>query len=239
MPIGILINCGGVFLGGVLGALLGDKIPERVRKNLPIFFGTGSFIMGVVSINKIDAMPPVILAVILGTAFGQLIYLDEKITHFASLLRKPAEKLFTLKDNTMTEDEFLSEFVTMIVLFCASGTGIFGSIQSGMTGDHSILISKAVLDTFTAIIFATRLGLPIAAIAIPQAVIMLILFFSAQFIYPLTTPEMLADFSACGGALVLITGFKIFKLLDVSLANILPAMILVMPLSWLLSYFPL
>ncbi|WP_434309452.1 DUF554 domain-containing protein [Hominifimenecus sp. rT4P-3] len=235
MPIGIIINCGGVFIGGVIGALLGEKIPERVRKDLPVFFGICSFVMGIFSINKICTIQPVILAIILGTIIGQLVYLDEKITHFASLLRKPAEKLFTKKDGAMTEDEFLSEFVTMIVLFCASGTGIYGSIQSGMTGDHSILIAKAVLDFFTALIFATRLGLPIAAVAIPQAAIMLILFFSAQFIYPLTTPEMIGDFSACGGALMLITGFKIFKLLDVSLANMLPAMILVMPFSWLWS----
>ena len=29
---------------------------------------------------------------------------------------------------------------------CASGTGIYGSIVSGMTVDHSILLAKSILD---------------------------------------------------------------------------------------------
>ena len=47
--------------------------------------------------------------------------------------------------------------VTAMVLFCASGTGIYGSLTSGMTGDHSILIAKSILDFLTAMIFACQL----------------------------------------------------------------------------------
>lgn len=46
----------------------------------------------------------------------------------------------------MSEEEFLNQLVTIIVLFCASGTGIYGSLTAGMTGDNSILISKSILD---------------------------------------------------------------------------------------------
>lgn len=51
----------------------------------------------------------------------------------------------------------MNTLVTIIVLFCASGTGIYGSIVSGMSGDHSVLISKSILDLFTAAIFACSL----------------------------------------------------------------------------------
>ena len=114
--------------------------------------------------------------------------------------------------------------VTIIVLFCASGTG--------MSGDHTILISKSILDFFTAMIFGGTLGMVVAAVAIPQCVIFLAIFAAAKFIFPLTTPDMIADFKACGGFLLLATGFRIAKIHNFPVADMIPAMVLVMPVSW-------
>ncbi|MEB9897981.1 DUF554 family protein, partial [Bacillus cereus] len=52
----------------------------------------------------------------------------------------------------------MEKFVGIVVLFCASGTGIFGAFNEGMTGDPSVLFTKSFLDFFTAGIFATALG---------------------------------------------------------------------------------
>ena len=119
------------------------------------------------------------------------------------------------------------------MLFCASGTGIYGSLDSGMTGDHTILISKSILDFFTAAIFACQLGYVVSAIAIPQFIIFLLLFIGAKFIFPLTTPDMIADFKACGGFVMIATGLRMMKLKEFPVADMIPAMALVMPLSWL------
>ena len=132
----------------------------------------------------------------------------------------------------MSEDEFMNTLVTIIVLFFASGTGIYGSIVSGMSGDHSVLISKSILDLFTAAIFACSLGMVVCMIAIPQVIIFLILFFAATAIFPLTTPGMINDFKACGGFLMLATGFRMVKLKNFPTADMIPAMVLVMPMSW-------
>lgn len=40
-----------------------------------------------------------------------------------------------------------------------------------MTGNHSILISKSILDFFPAAIFESQLGLVVSVIAIPQFII--------------------------------------------------------------------
>lgn len=55
--------------------------------------------------------------------------------------------------------------VTATVLFCASGTGIYGSLDEGMSGDITILVSKSILDFFTATIFAASLGYAVSIIA--------------------------------------------------------------------------
>ena len=123
--------------------------------------------------------------------------------------------------------------MTVFVLFCASGTGIYGSLDSGMTGDSTILISKSVLDFFTAAIFACNLGYVVSVIAIPQFIIFYILFLLAKFIYPLTTPDMILDFKACGGFLMVATGFRMINVKMFPVADMIPAMIVIMPLSWM------
>ena len=72
----------------------------------------------------------------------------------------------------------------------------------------------------------------VAAVAIPQCVIFLAIFAAAKFIFPLTTPDMIADFKACGGFLLLATGFRIAKIHNFPVADMIPAMVLVMPVSW-------
>ena len=101
-----------------------------------------------------------------------------------------------------------------------------------MTGDQSILYSKSILDFFTAIIFACLLGAVVSVIAIPQFVIFMILFLLAGVIYPLTTPAMIGDFKACGGILLLATGFRMIKVKMFPTADMIIAMILVMPVSY-------
>jgi uncharacterized membrane protein YqgA involved in biofilm formation len=48
-------------------------------------------------------------------------------------MQKTIAKLFSNQKSNLFHEEFLSTLVTIIVLFCASGTGIYGSLDSGMT----------------------------------------------------------------------------------------------------------
>ena len=233
MPTGVIINALSVAVGGVIGALVGPKLPARLNAELTKIFGICSMGMGVSAIGLMKNMPAVIFAVIIGTAIGLAVDLGGIINRGAACMEKPVGKLFPNKNKTLSKEEYMSMLVTVIVLFCASGTGIYGSLDSGMSGDHTILISKSILDFFTAMIFGGTLGMVIAAIAISQCIIFLIIFAAAKFIFPLTTPDMIADFKACGGFLLLATGFRIAKIHDFPVADMIPAMMLVMPVSWL------
>jgi uncharacterized protein len=133
--------------------------------------------------------------------------------------------------------EFTERFVAILVLFCASGTGIFGAMHEVMTGDPSILYIKTILDLFTSAIFATALGYAVASIAIPQLVIQLLLAALAAMILPMTTPDMMADFSAVGGLIMLATGFRICGVKAFPVANMIPALVIVMPISHLWAHF--
>lgn len=148
-------------------------------------------------------------------------------------MQRPITKMIPTENLGISKDEFMSLMVTATVLFCASGTGIYGALDEGMSGDITILVSKSILDFFTAAIFAASLGYAVSIIAIPQFIIFVILFFLARFILPYTNSTMILDFKACGGFLMLATGFRMVKLKMFPIAEMIPAMILVMPLYWL------
>ena len=223
MPIGVICNVLAVALGGVIGAAGGKKLSDELKQKLNLIFGICSMGIGISSIILMQNMPAVILALILGTMIGV-------VTHLGKHIDQCGRKLARLIPEQGSMDNAL--LVTAIVLFCASGTGIYGSLVSGMSGDHSILLAKSILDLFTAMIFACSLGMITGLVAIPQAVIFLLLFFCAKLIFPLTTPVMVSDFKACGGLIMLATGFRIARIKDFPIADMIPAMILVWPISY-------
>ena len=232
MPIGVIINTVAIFLGGIAGALLGNKLPEKYKEQLNLIFGLCSMGMGISSIFLMKYMPAVVFALIIGTIVGLIFNLGDKVYELCSKLQKVMIRIIPKKETNMSETEFLATLITVIVLFCSSGMGIYGSLSEGMTGDSSLLITKSILDFFTAAIFACNLGYIVSLIAVPQFVIFTTLFLSASFIVPLTTPDMIADFKACGGFLMVAAGFRILKLKMFPVVDMIPAMILVMPFSW-------
>ena len=232
MPVGVTINALSVVFGGIIGAIAGKKLSSEFKANLTLVFGVCSMGMGISSIGLMKYMPAVIFAIVIGTGIGLAIHLGKWINKGAMQMQKPIAKLFKNQSSMMSEEEFLSTLVTIIVLFCASGTGIYGSLDAGMTGDSTILISKSILDFFTAAIFACNLGYVVSVVAVPQFIIFFLLFLGAKFIFPLTTPDMIADFKACGGFLMIATGLRMMKLKEFPIADMIPAMILVMPFSW-------
>ena len=149
--------------------------------------------------------------------------------------KKPIGKLLGERngddEDDLPREEYLSLLVTAIVLFCSSGTGIYGCLDAGMTGNATVLLSKSILDFFTAMVFACNLGAVTSLVAVPQAAVFFALFFAAKAIYPLTTTPMIGDFKACGGFLLIATGCRIAKMQDFPVADMIPAMVLVMPLS--------
>ena len=223
MPIGVICNVLAVALGGVIGAACGGKLSQEFKDKLNLIFGVCSMGIGIASIVLMQNMPAVVLALILGTIIGV-------VTHLGERIERGGAKLASLVPGNGSGDNAL--LVTAIVLFCASGTGIYGAIVSGMSGDHSILIAKSILDIFTAMIFACSLGRVTSLVAIPQAAIFLMLFFCAKLIFPLTTPAMVNDFKACGGFIMLATGLRIAKIKDFPIADMIPAMVLVWLTSW-------
>jgi len=232
MYVGPFVNGAAVCVGGLGGAFLGTKLPERLRMQMPQTFGLASMALGISMIVKLHQLPAVILALIVGAIIGELCYLEKWFGRAGGSAKGLIERVFPPVEG-LSQEQFLEKYVAILVLFCASGTGIFGAMNEGITGDPSILFVKSILDFFTSAIFATALGYSVAVVFIPQVIIQLILAFAATSIHPLTDATMIADFSAVGGCIMLATGFRICGIKSFPVGNMIPGLVLAMPFSHL------
>ncbi|WP_316900393.1 DUF554 domain-containing protein [Pseudodesulfovibrio indicus] len=228
--IGPLVNGAALIAGSAAGALLGPKLSLNLRVKMPMVFGCASMGLGVAMIVKVKFLAPVVLALVVGSVLGELIQLESLIQKGAGKTRTVIDKIVR-PTGALSQEEFLDKFVALLVLFCLSGTGIYGAMSEGMTGDPTLLIVKAILDLFTAPIFASTMGLSVGILVIPQLTVQALLYYLSSLILPLTTPDMLADFSACGGLIMLATGFRICGIKQFPVAGMIPSLLLVMPLS--------
>ncbi len=232
VPLGPYVNGTAVAIGGLAGAFIGTKLPERLRTALPQTFGLASMGLGISMIIKLQHLPAVILALIVGSILGEMFYLEKAIGRVGTKAKGLIERIFPAREG-LTPEEFIEKFVAVLVLFCASGTGIFGAMNEGMTGNPDILYVKSILDFFTSGIFATALGYAVASVCLPQVAIQILLMFCATWIMPMPDPGMIADFSAVGGLIMLATGFRIAGVKPFPVANMLPGLLLAMPFSHL------
>ena len=213
--IGPITDSCALFVGGLAGTLFSGFIPKRVKETLPLIFGVITLCMGSTLVNKASALPVVVMALIVGSVIGELVFAE-------SFLAKCIRALFRLaKSKHCGNETYIVNIITLVSAFCFGSMGIFGAINEGITGSTDILLTQAVLDLFSGIVFGTLFGLSVSLIAIPQFAILA----------PYMTPGMLSDFTACGGVIFVATGLRMCGIKIFPVINMLPSMLIIMPLS--------
>ena len=226
MPVGVLTDTAAVLCGALLGCAAGRWIPEKLRLELNVLLGFCSISIGINSIIKVSSMAPVVCAVLLGSALGFVLRLERRT---AEAIRQLLKKLPLNQSGEFP----MEQYITVIALFCASGFGIYATFVEAMSGDSSILLAKAALDMMTAMIFAIHLRFAVAVVPVPMLASLLVMFCAGKWIAPLVTPEMLLNFTACGGILTLAAGLRVSGIKSVSILDMVPTLVLVMPLTGL------
>jgi uncharacterized membrane protein YqgA involved in biofilm formation len=219
---GTLLNALTVLVGGLLGTVLGDRLPERLRENVVRGVGLFTLAMGTKFAIDTSNLLYVLGSILLGGVIGSLWGVDRRLNDLGAAL----QRRFAARGGGSTVAE---GFVTAAIVFCVGPLTFLGSIQNGLTGDASLLAIKSVLDGFTAIALAATLGwgvlLTIPLILIYQGGLAV----GASAFSGLLSELQLREMSAVGGLLILGVGLKLLSIRDVKVADYLPA-ILVAPL---------
>lgn len=229
--LGPIVDSGALAVGGVLGLLLGRVLPERVKNTLPLIFGVVTISLGTTLVGKATHFPVVVMTLILGAFIGELLFVERG-------LEKLLRYLVGLSRKQKVDDHFIVQFITLVAAICFGSMGLFGAVNEGITGNPEILLTKAVLDLFSGIIFGAAMGWRVSLIAIPQFAILAALYLSGAFLMRFVSPDMLANFTSAGGIIFLATGLRLCGIKIFPVVNMLPALLFVFPLTWIwVMYF--
>jgi uncharacterized membrane protein YqgA involved in biofilm formation len=218
--IGTLLNIATVLLGGGLGTLLGDRLPQPMRETVMHGVGLVTLVVGVHLTLETQNILIVLLSVVIGGILGEW-------WRIAAGLDRASEWLRLRVANRLGErrmGRFSEGFVTASLVFCVGPMTILGAIQDGLSGDFQLLAIKSVLDGFTAMAFASTLGVgvlfSILTLLVYQGGITLL----AGVADRLLTAPMIAEMTATGGVLILAIGLLLLDIKRIRVANLLPAL---------------
>ena len=120
---------------------------------------------------------------------------------------------------------FIDAFVTASLTVCIGAMAIVGSIQDGLTGDYSILATKAVLDLIIIMVMTCSMGKGCIFSAIPVALLQGSITVLAGLAKGLVTASAMNYLSLIGNILIFCVGINLVFGKKLRVANMLPAIV--------------
>jgi uncharacterized protein len=242
---GTLLNVGTVLVGGVIGSLVGGRIPATLRRTLMQAIGLTTLAIGVQQV--IPAENPLILlaSVVVGGIIGELLRIEDGLDRLGGLAQRtlarwqpepdPETVVALVDDSDLTApapqrveaggwNTVSQGFVTASLIFCVGPMTILGSFQDGLTGAYQTLALKAALDGFTAALLASSLGWGVLLSAATVLIYQGALTLGAGMMRGLLNDQMIAAMTAAGGLLIVGIGLNILEVTRIRVGSMLPSL---------------
>ncbi|MDO4315969.1 MAG: DUF554 domain-containing protein [Oscillospiraceae bacterium] len=221
MLVGTLVNTATVIAGSAIGLFLGNILPERLRDTVMKGLGLCTLFIGITGMLGGENALITIISIAVGAIIGELCDLDGHLNHFAERLEKKFQR-------AGGKTSLAEGFVTASLVFCVGAMTIVGALNDGLTGDHTMLFTKATLDFVSSIIFASSLGIGVLLAAAAVFVIQGGIACLASLVAPIlqqnasTIPEM----TVVGSVLIMGLGLNLIGITKLKVMNYVPAIFL-------------
>lgn len=218
-----VINAVTVIFGSFIGIVFKKNINTKITDALVTALALVVAVLGIMgAIATADALGMVICMAV-GTLIGEVCDLDGWLTRFAEFLKGIVEP----KGKGESSGNFTQGFISATLTFCIGSMAIMGSMEAGINGNMSIILSKSVIDCVTAVSFATALGVGVAFSAIPVLVYQGAMTLLASVVAPLLSAAVINEISAVGSIMMIGIAINLLGLgKEIKVANMLPAMFL-------------
>lgn len=216
--LGVIVNVITVILGSSIGLLFKKGIPERVTKAAMIGLGACTLYIGISGSLVGENTLILIVSVVLGAIVGTLLNIDGAINRLAGKV----EEKFKKDGKGVSVAEGL---VSATLLFCVGSMTVTGSIQAGLTGDNSVLITKAMLDLVSSMMLASSLGIGVLLSAVAVFLIQGGLVLLAGLISPVMSVGAINEMTCAGSILIIMIGTNLMGITKIKVADFLPAIL--------------
>ncbi len=226
--LGTLINTAGIVAGGAAGHFFGRFLKQRHQDTLNMACGVSVLFIGVAGamegmlrmedgalVSGRSMLISICLA--LGALVGEILNIEALFERFGEWLKR--------KTGNAKDANFVNGFVTASLTVCIGAMAIVGSIQDGLTGDWSILATKAVLDLVIIMVMTCSLGKGCVFSAIPILVFEGGITLLATLLRPVMTELALCYLGLIGSILIFCVGVNLVWGKRIRVANLLPAVV--------------
>lgn len=223
MLVGTLVNTGTVIIGSLIGLLLGNVLPDRLRDTVMKGLGLCTLFIGITGMLDGSNALITIISVAVGAVIGELCDLDGHLNRFADSLEKKFQRGKKGGGPSLAEG-----FVTASLVFCVGAMTIVGSLNDGLTGNHEMLFTKATLDFVSSMIFASSLGVGVMMAAAAVLVIEGGIASLASLVAPLLqqNPATIPEMTVVGSVLIMGLGLNMLGITKLKVMNYVPAIFL-------------
>ncbi|WP_243312389.1 DUF554 domain-containing protein [Fundidesulfovibrio agrisoli] len=226
MPVGTIANALAIVAGSLLGLMMHGRFPESVKRIVFQGLGLSVLIIGLQMALKMDRPLVVVFSLVLGGIAGELLRIEERLESLGGVLKR-----VTRSSNAMFTDGFISA----TLIYCVGSMAILGSLDEGLRGDPTILLTKATLDGFASIPLASTYGVGVMFSAAPVFLYQGCIALGAGALRGVVTPDLLTQITATGGLLIFGIGVNLLGFAQIRVGNLLPALLA----AALLSFAPI
>lgn len=214
--IGSIVNGVAIVAGALIGMLGGKLLTERMKT--AVISALALITIGIAVPGLMESNNPLIpiLSLILGTIIGELLDIDGAVNRCGDFLQKKVGG----------RGAFTEGFVTGSLVFAVGAMAVMGALDSGIKGDHSILIAKSVIDGISAVVFASTMGLGVAFSGLTVFLVEGLIAVLSSVVAPYLGADVIAEITFTGSLMIFAISFNMLGVTKIKVLNMTPALLL-------------
>ena len=218
MFLGVIVNFLAVIVGSAAGLFFKNKLKACYQKALTDVIALGVVGVGITYAVKTQNLLVMILSLIVGTLLGTLIRIDDRLESLGNKLQSRVK---------MANGSFSEGFAGASILYCVGSMAIMGCLSSALSGDHSILFTKSIMDGVTSIFLASTMGMGVMFSAFSVLIYQGLLTLGFSLFAGGLDSAVVNEISAVGGIILFgiavnMLGLKKVKTGDMALSLFIP-----------------
>ena len=200
---------------GLIGMFAGKLLPERLRGSVMAALSLMTIGIAAPGLLKSANVLIPIISMVVGTIIGEPLNIDAAVNKLGDALQKKCN------GSPITEG-----FVTGSLVFAVGALAVMGALESGLQHQHSILISKAVIDGVGVLVFASTMGLGVALSGVTVLVAEGSMALLASLVAPFLGEAVVNEITFVGSLLIVGISLNLLGVTKLRILNMVPAILL-------------